>query len=74
MTDASRPRTNRERLRDYRARLRAKGLRPVQFWVPDVGTDEFKREAHRQSLVVAQSPYADEDQEWLDSVSEFQVN
>jgi hypothetical protein len=29
-------------------RLRAKGLRPIQIWVPDVRAPSFRSEAHRQ--------------------------
>jgi hypothetical protein len=31
----------------------------------------FVREAHRQSLAVAKSPYAEEDQAFIDAVSEW---
>jgi hypothetical protein len=40
-------------VRAHRDRLRAKGLRPVQFWLPDVRTPDFKAEAARQSRAVA---------------------
>ncbi|MGB6768181.1 MAG: antitoxin MazE-like protein [Methyloceanibacter sp.] len=36
--------------------MRARGLRPVQIWVPDTRTAEFRLEAHRQSRAVARSP------------------
>jgi hypothetical protein len=45
-------------------------LRPIQIWVPDVRSPAFKAEAHRQSLAVAGSPHADEDQRFIDAVSE----
>jgi hypothetical protein len=38
--------------------------------VPDVRSPAFKAEAHRQSLAVARSAYADDDQEFIDTVSE----
>ena len=41
-------------LRAHRDRLRRQGLRPIQIWVPDVGSPSFKAKAHRQSLAVAQ--------------------
>ena len=50
-------------------RLRARGLRPIQVWVPDTRTAAFKVEAHRQSLVVAQSPHARRDQDFIDAIS-----
>ena len=57
-----------ERVRDYRARLRAQGLRPVQIWVPDVRSPEFAAEAHRQALAVSSSGHAVDDQAFIDAV------
>lgn len=34
----------------HRERLRAAGLRPVQFWVPDTRSPEFAAEIKRQCL------------------------
>ncbi len=51
------------------ARLRKLGLRPIQFWVPDVRSAEFSAEAHQQTLAVAMSPEDDEDQAFIDAVS-----
>jgi hypothetical protein len=51
--------------------MRARGLRPVQVWVPDTRTAKFRREAHRQSLAVAHSPMEREDQAFIDAVSDF---
>ena len=53
-----------------RERLRRQGLRPLQIWVPDVRSPGFAAEAHRQSLAVANSPYAREDQDFIDAVSD----
>lgn len=69
MTTPRKPQSGREKARAYRERMRQKGLRPVQFWVPDVSSHEFAAEAHRQSLLVANSPYAKEDQDFIDSIS-----
>jgi Protein of unknown function (DUF3018) len=60
---------SRRRVGEHRARLRAQGLRPVQIWVPDVRAPGFAEEAHRQSLVVAASDQANDDQTFVDSVS-----
>lgn len=57
------------KVREHRERLRRQGLRPVQFWVPDVNLAEFKAEASRQSRLVAQSPKEADDQAFIDSVS-----
>jgi Protein of unknown function (DUF3018) len=59
----------REKVGAHRERLRRQGLRPVQVWVPDVRSPEFAAEAHRQSLAVARSRYAREDQEFIDALS-----
>ena len=57
------------RVRDYRARLRAQGLRPIQIWVPDVRSPHFAEEAQRQSAAVAASERADDDQAFIDAIS-----
>lgn len=61
--------TSRDKVRLHRARLRKQGLRPVQIWVPDVRSKAFARAAHRQSLAVAKSPHAKEDQNFVDAIS-----
>jgi hypothetical protein len=57
------------RVREHREWLRAQGMRPIQIWVPDVRSPSFQSEAHRQSLAVAASTHAVEDQAFLDAVS-----
>jgi len=39
-----------ERVQRHRAALRARGLRPVQIWVPDTRREGFAEECRRQSL------------------------
>ncbi len=63
--------SSRDKVRAHRERLRRQGLRPIQIWVPDVRSPEFAREAHRQSLVVAKSPHAKEDQDFVDAISDW---
>lgn len=63
--------SSRRRVRAHRQRLRAQGLRPVQIWVPDVTAEGFAAEAHRQSRAVAASDAADDDQAFVDSVSDW---
>lgn len=58
-----------DRVRSYRDRLRAQGLRPVQVWVPDVRSPDFANEAHRQAALVAASGHAAGDQAFIDAVS-----
>ncbi|MGI8939795.1 MAG: antitoxin MazE family protein [Iamia sp.] len=59
----------RQRVREHRRRLRAQGLRPVQIWVPDVRSPEFERAAHRQSVAVAASKHARDDEAFIDALS-----
>jgi hypothetical protein len=40
-------------MRAYRERLRRRGLRLVQVWLPDVRSRRFAAEARRQSLRVS---------------------
>lgn len=66
-----RKRGSRDRVRTYRERMRARGFRPIQIWVPDTRTTAFGAAAHRQSLAVAQSAYAGEDQDFIDAISDL---
>ena len=66
---ARKPLSSRDKVRTHRKRLRARGLRPIQVWIPDTRTAAFKVEAHRQSLAVAQSPHARQDQDFIDAIS-----
>jgi hypothetical protein len=70
MSEAKRPKSSREKVRAYRDRLRRQGLRPLQIWVPDVRSPAFRAEAHRQSMIVAASEREDEDQSFIDAVSD----
>lgn len=45
--------TAQEKMRSYRARLKAQGLRPIQIWVPDIRSPAFLAEAQRQSKLVS---------------------
>ena len=60
---------SRIKVREHRERQRELGLRPIQIWVPDVRASSFRTEAHRQSLAVAASAQAAEDQAFVDAVS-----
>jgi hypothetical protein len=69
MASGTRSKPSRQKVREHRARLRAMGLRPIQLWVPDVNAPNFRAEAHRQSLAVANSEHAQADQDFIDAVS-----
>jgi hypothetical protein len=62
--------SSRDKVRAYRARMRAQGLRPVQIWIPDTRTPEFIAEARRQSLLIGTHPDEPEEQAWVDSMKD----
>lgn len=64
----SQSKTSREKVSAHRARLRKRGLRLVQMWLPDTRTPEFAAQAHRASLAIANSPTEEDDQAFIDSV------
>ena len=44
-------------------------MRPVQIWVPDVRSEHFVAEAHRQSRLVAVVDANSDDQAFIEAVS-----
>ena len=59
----------RERVGEYRHRMRARGYRPVQVWVPDVRSEQFVRGARRQAALIAQLDHDCDDQDFIEAVS-----
>ena len=70
MGTRTRSKSSRDKVRAHRKRLRQQGLRAIQIWVPDMRSPAFAAEAHRQSLAVSKSPHAEEDQDFIDAVSD----
>jgi hypothetical protein len=68
---ATKPKPSRRKVSENRKRLRARGLRPIQIWAPDVRAPSFRSEAHRQSVAVAAGAHAREDQAFIDAVSDW---
>ena len=64
--------TSRDKVQAHRSRLRARGLRPIQIWVPDVRSAAFRSQAHAQSLAVSHSLEARDDQAFIDAVSDLE--
>lgn len=62
---------NRRRVEAHRARLRQQGLRPLQLWVPDTRSPAFATEARRQAETARRSGFAEDDQAFIDGLSEF---
>ena len=42
-----------QKMRQYRDRLKASGLRPIQLWVPDIRSQKIIDEARNQSIRVS---------------------
>ncbi|WP_331250809.1 antitoxin MazE family protein [Nesterenkonia alkaliphila] len=51
----------------HRAEMRARGYRPIQIWVPDTRSEEFRAEVKRQMVLIDQADHEDDIMEWLDS-------
>jgi len=60
----------REGVRRHRDRMRAAGLRPVQFWVRDVQDPAFVEAVRRQCTAIGASPRDAEDQRFADDLSD----
>lgn len=58
-----------ERVRAYRARKRALGLRPVTFWLPDLSDPAVEARIREQCKAIAASPHEKEVMEWIEAVS-----
>jgi hypothetical protein len=63
-------RPSRDKVRAHRERMRRRGMRSIQIWVPDVRSDDFVSKAHRQSIAVSTSPLAEDDQDFIDAIGE----
>ena len=63
--------TSTRRAREYRERMRQRGYRPVQVWVPDVRSAAFAVEAHREARALAESDRHSDDMEFVEAISEL---
>ena len=61
--------TSRDKVRAHRARMRKRGFRLVQMWLPDTRSKDFAEQAHKDSLAIARSATEADDQAFIDSVS-----
>jgi len=61
----------KERMRGYRARKQATGLRLVQLWVPDTRSKRFAAECKRQSLLLKGDPAEIETLEFIERVGDW---
>ena len=60
------PQTAKQRMSARRARLRAQGLRPVQFWVPDLRDPKVLQEIQREGAMLSKHPDNAAIDDWLD--------
>ncbi len=65
----SQAKSSREKVSEHRARMRKRGFRLVQMWLPDTRSTAFAAQAHKDSLAIAKSATEVEDQAFIDSVS-----
>jgi len=68
---ATASKSSRDKVRAHRARMREQGMRPITIWVPDVRSPKFAAEARRQCKLANASPYAADDQAWVDAMSDW---
>ena len=60
---------SRDKVRAHRARLRKRGFRLVQMWLPDTRTKAFAEQAHKDSVAIAHNESEAADQAWVDAMS-----
>jgi len=63
------PLTSSQKMKQYRARMREAGLRPVQLWIPDLRSPRMESEFRRQCLLASQGPDEESVMAFLDAVS-----
>jgi hypothetical protein len=61
----------KQRVQNYRQKLRAAGFKQVQVWVPDPKAPGFAEECQRQSLLAQQAPKNLEDLEALAAIADW---
>ena len=64
-------RSSRDKVRAHRARMKKKGLRLIQIWMPDTRSKAFRRQARRDALAIANSPRDADDQAFVEAISEW---
>lgn len=59
----------RELTEEERAKLIAEGYKPIEVWVRDVASEDYKAEAYRQARSAAHADMEDRVMEWIEAVS-----
>jgi hypothetical protein len=57
-----------QKMRQYRNRMKAAGLRPIQLWVPDVRSRKIVEEVRKQSIRVSSDPREGTVMDFVESV------
>lgn len=71
-SSSRKPKPAATRMAEYRRRMRARGLRPVQIWLPDTRSPEFIAEYRRQAkAIAANDPAGDEVMDWIEATYEW---
>jgi len=65
------PKTPRERMAARRARLRAQGLRPVQYWVPDLRDPKVRAEIRREAKLLARPVENGALDDWIEAAIDW---
>ena len=61
--------TSTQRASEYRQRMRERGFRPVQIWVPDVRSAAFAAAARRESRKLATADRRSDDMAFVEAIS-----
>lgn len=61
--------TSTKRASEFRQRMRSRGFRPVQVWVPDVRSARFAAEARRESRALAEADRRSDDMDFVEAIS-----
>lgn len=67
----SRAMTARERMQARRERLRAQGLRPIQYWVPDLRNPRVRAVIRREAALLSNHPENSSIDAWIESAYDW---
>lgn len=67
----TRPLSVKEKQQRYRARMRARGLRPVQIWVPDTTSPVFSEQCVQQARRVNRSAEEPDILDFIDDAADW---
>jgi hypothetical protein len=61
------PKSAKQKMSDYRRRMRAKGLRPIQLWVPDLRDPERVERVRAEVRALRDHPSSRDGSQFLDA-------